>query len=155
MYLINCGVMLMRLTYHSDYALRLLMMLAVEDDRLHTIEEISNRYNLSRNHMMKVSHTLVGGGFLTSVRGRNGGLKLARPPEEINLGKVIRVTEDNFDLVECFDEKRNKCVISENCGLRGPLEHALKAFIVTLDLYTIRDLVMTPGSYSEVRKLFA
>ena len=131
------------------------MMLAVENDRLHTIEEISNRYKLSRNHMMKVSHTLVAGGFLTPVRGRNGGLKLAMPPEDMILGKVIRVTEDNFNLVECFDAARNKCVISDKCGLRGPLELALKAFIETLDQYTIKDLVKAPGSLGELRQLFA
>ncbi|MBL4907684.1 MAG: Rrf2 family transcriptional regulator [Sneathiella sp.] len=144
----------MRLTYHTDYALRLIMMLAVEPGRLHTIGEIAERYDVSRNHMMKVSHTLVAAGFLDPVRGRNGGLRLKHPPEDINLGAVVRATEDNFDLVECFDAKKNKCVISKECGLRGPLEQALKAFIDTLDQYSLQDLITSPGSYGELRKLF-
>lgn len=144
----------MRLTYHTDYALRLLMLLAVEGSRLHTIAEVAGRYGISRNHMMKVSRTLVEAGFITPVRGRNGGLKLATPAEKINLGKVISVTEDNFNLVECFDAEKNRCVISANCGLRSPLRHALQTFLETLEKYTLQDLITTPGSYKDLKKLF-
>ncbi|PHZ84773.1 Rrf2 family transcriptional regulator [Paremcibacter congregatus] len=144
----------MHLTYHTDYALRLLMLLAVEDARLHTIAEIARRYGVSRNHMMKISRTLVAAGFITPVRGRNGGLKLAAPAEKINLGAVISVTEDNFNLVECFDAERNSCVISANCGLRNPLRHALQAFLETLRKYTLQDLITIPGSYKDLRTLF-
>lgn len=145
----------MHLTYHTDYALRLLMMLAVEPDRLHTIEEIARRYNISRNHMMKVSRTLVDAGFVDSVQGRNGGLRLAQSPQDIILGKVIRATEDNFNIVECFDTDKNKCLISGECGLISPLKKAFLAFIETLDHYTLQDIVTTPGSYTELRSLFS
>tara|TARA_B100001939_G_scaffold342919_1_gene354768 strand:+ start:15827 stop:16222 length:396 start_codon:yes stop_codon:yes gene_type:complete len=130
------------------------MLLAVEPHRLHTIEEIARRYNISRNHMMKVAHTLAEAGFITPVRGRNGGLKLASVPEKINLGQVVRATEDNFHLVECFDISKNKCLISADCGLQAPLKHALRAFIETLDQYTLRDLVIHPESDDTLRALF-
>ncbi|WP_417317186.1 RrF2 family transcriptional regulator [Emcibacter sp.] len=143
----------MRLTYHTDYALRLLMLLAVEPDKLHTIEEIAKRYDISKNHMMKVSHTLVEAGFVHPVRGRNGGLRLAMPMDKINLGQVIRATEDNFNLVECFDSEKNKCLISKNCGLKNPLQKALISFLNTLDQYSLKDLVNHPGSLSDLQGL--
>src|SRR5262249_20746161 len=112
----------MHLTLHSDYALRLLMLLAMEPDELHTIEEIARRYRVSRNHLMKVAQALAQGGFIESLRGRGGGLRLARPAASINLGAVVRATEDGFTLVECFGEAENNCVVAPACGLRGPLE---------------------------------
>ncbi len=90
----------MRLTLHTDYALRLLTLLAMEQDGLHTIEEVARRYGISRNHLMKVTQTLAQFGYLESVRGRGGGIRLGRPAEEINLGAVVRATEDGFALVE-------------------------------------------------------
>src|SRR6185312_2911579 len=101
----------MHLTFHTDYALRLLMLLALEPDGLHTIEEAARRYSISRNHLMKVAQTLTRAGFVESLRGRGGGLKLARPAETINLGAVVRATEDGFALVECFDPAVNDCVV--------------------------------------------
>src|SRR5258708_7164285 len=102
----------MRLTMHTDFALRLLMLLAMEPDELHTIEEIARRYDISRNHLMKVTQTLAQAGFIDSLRGRGGGLRLARQTAKINLGDVIRATEDGFNLVECFDGKHNHCAIT-------------------------------------------
>lgn len=143
----------MRLTRHTDYALRLLMLLAVEPQDIHTIEEAARRYAISRNHLMKVALRLSQAGFVTSLRGRKGGLQLARPADEINLGAVVRATEDNFALVECFDAERDACVISSACGLKGPLEEALLAFLTTLDRYSLKDLVKAPRAGRVLKRL--
>lgn len=143
----------MRLTMHTDFALRLLMLLAMEPDELHTIEEIARRYEISRNHLMKVTQTLVQAGFLDSLRGRGGGLRLARPATRIILGDVVRATEDGFNLVECFDRTTNQCLVAPACGLRGPLEEALLAFLGVLDSYSLADLVARPGTLRRMRQL--
>lgn len=145
----------MRLTLHTDYALRLLMLLAVEPERRHTIEEVAQRYDISRNHLMKVTQTLSQSGFLESLRGRGGGLRLGRSPASINLGAVVRATEDSLALVECFDEESNHCLISPACGLRGPLEQALRAFLAVLDRYSLADLIKSPVSVRKMRALLA
>lgn len=143
----------MQLTLHTDYALRLLMLLAIEPDKLHTIEETALRYDISRNHLMKITQTLVQGGFIESLRGRGGGLRLARAAESINLGAIVRATEDNFALVECFDREQNTCVIASACGLRGPLEEALQAFLAVLNRYSLGDLVKSPRTLRRMRHL--
>lgn len=145
----------MRLTLHTDYSLRLLMLLAMEPDALHTIEEIAQRYDISRNHLMKVVQTLGQAGFVQSLRGRSGGLRLARPAAQINLGAVVRATEDSFALVECFDRERNTCVVAPACGLRGPIEEALQAFLGVLDRYSLADLIKNPSSLRRMRRLLA
>jgi Rrf2 family nitric oxide-sensitive transcriptional repressor len=145
----------MRLTLHTDYALRLLMLLAMEQDGLHTIEEVARRYGISRNHLMKVTQTLAQFGYLESVRGRGGGIRLGRPAAAINLGAVVRATEDSFALVECFDRERNTCVVASACGLRGPLDEALHAFLTALDRYSLNDLVGNPNSLRRMRRLLA
>jgi Rrf2 family nitric oxide-sensitive transcriptional repressor len=143
----------MRLTLHTDYALRLLMLLAMEAEDLHTIEEVARRYDISRNHLMKVTQTLVQAGFIDSQRGRGGGLRLGRPSQAINLGAVVRATEDGFALVECFDQQRNTCLIAPACGLRGPLEEALHAFLAVLDRYSLADLIKNPRTLRRMRHL--
>ncbi|HTO39532.1 MAG TPA: Rrf2 family transcriptional regulator [Rhizomicrobium sp.] len=143
----------MRLTLHTDYALRLLMLLALEPDELHTIEEVARRYNVSRNHLMKVAQTIAQQGFIESLRGRGGGLRLARPPRRINLGAVVRSTEDSMALVECFDRERNQCLVSPVCGLRGPLEEALAAFMAVLNKYTLADLISNPAAMQRMQRL--
>jgi Rrf2 family nitric oxide-sensitive transcriptional repressor len=145
----------MRLTLHTDLALRLLMLLAIEPEQLHTIEEAARRYGVSRNHLMKVTQTLAQAGFVESTRGRNGGLRLARPAAAISLGAVIRATEDGFDLVECFDPAANRCILTPVCGLRGPLEEAVLAFLSTLDRYSLADLVASPGRMRRMRRILA
>ncbi len=145
----------MRLTLHTDYSLRLLMLLAMEPDRLHTIEEIAQRYDISRNHLMKVVQTLAQASFVQSLRGRNGGLRLAQPAAQISLGAVVRATEDSFALVECFDRERNTCVVAPACGLRGPIEEALQAFLGVLDRYSLADLIKNPSSLRRMRRLLA
>ena len=145
----------MRLTLHTDYALRLLMLLAVEPDAVHTIASVARRYGVSRNHLMKVAQTLVKAGIVESVRGRGGGLRLARAADGIRIGAVVRATEDGFALVECFDPKRNRCVVAPACGLRGPLEEALLAFLAVLDRSTLADLVRRPGTLRGMRQLLS
>ena len=145
----------MHLTLHTDYALRLLMLLALEPDELHTIEEVARRYGISRNHLMKITQTLAQAGFVESLRGRGGGLRLGHTVESINLGAVVRATEDGFELVECFADELNTCVVSRACGLRGPLEEALSAFLRVLDRYSLGDLVKNPGTFRRMRSLLA
>lgn len=142
----------MRLTLHTDHALRLLMLLAIEPGERHTIEEIARRYEISRNHLMKITQTLVQAGFIGSSRGRGGGVQLRRAAESINLGAVVRATEDGFALVECFDREHNRCLIAPACGLRGPLEEALRAFLAVLDRYSLDDLVKSPGTFRRMRQ---
>ncbi|MNS63099.1 HTH-type transcriptional repressor NsrR [compost metagenome] len=125
----------MRLTRYTDYAMRVLLYLAARPDRLCSISEIAGAYGISQNHLMKVVSDLVGAGYLDSVRGRSGGVRLARPPSEINIGAVVRHTEDGFDLVDC-----GNCVIAPACGLTGALAQALSAFMKVLDGYTLENL---------------
>jgi Rrf2 family nitric oxide-sensitive transcriptional repressor len=145
----------MRLTLHTDFALRLLMLLALEPDTLHTIEEVATRYRISKNHLMKVAQTLAQHSFIDSVRGRNGGLRLAKPAERINLGAVVRSTEDNLTLVECFDRETNTCIVAPACGLRGPLDEALAAFFAVLNKYSLADLVANPATHRRMERLLS
>lgn len=131
----------MQLTRYSDLSLRVLIYLAVRREGLATIEELASAYGISKAHLMKVVHQLGRGGFLETVRGRGGGFRLAREPEQIRVGEVVRYSEGKLDLVECFDPVRNRCCIAPACGLRGVLEEALGAFLETLDRYTLADLV--------------
>ncbi|MCA0422487.1 MAG: Rrf2 family transcriptional regulator [Proteobacteria bacterium] len=132
----------MRLTSFSDYAFRLLMMADAAGDRLITIEEAAKRYRISRAHLMKVANQLTRTGFLEAVRGRSGGLQLARPASEIRIGDVIRSTEPDFGLVECF-LTGNTCVITGYCRLPRILNEALDAFISTMNRYTLADISLT------------
>ena len=136
----------MRLTNFSDYALRVLMYAAARDDRLITIDETAKVYGISRAHLMKVANQLTRAGYLKAVRGRSGGLALARRPHKIRLGDVVRATESDFALVECFDTD-NQCVITPRCRLRGALKEALDAFVTTLDRYTLADLILSPRDF--------
>lgn len=126
----------MRLTRYTDYAMRVLLYLAARQDRLCSIAEIAGAYGVSQNHLMKVVSDLAGAGYLVSVRGRSGGVRLARPPAEINIGAVVRHTEDGFDLVDC-----GSCIIAPACGLTGALAQALGAFMKVLDGYTLENLM--------------
>jgi Rrf2 family nitric oxide-sensitive transcriptional repressor len=136
----------MQLTNFSDYALRVLMYAAVQNDRLITIEETADVYRISRSHLMKVANLLTRAGYLRAVRGRSGGLALAKRPNRIKLGDVLRATEPDFSLVECFTAD-NRCVITSQCRLRGVLKEALGAFRGTLDRYTLADLILSPQDF--------
>lgn len=139
----------MQLTQYTDFALRTLLYLAVTNENA-TITEIAERYNISRNHLVKVVHNLGKLGYITTVRGRQGGLRLARSPESINLGEVVRRTEPNFHLVECFDRINDQCILTPSCQLKGRLGKAFKAFMAVLDEYTLADLL---GNRRELERL--
>jgi Rrf2 family nitric oxide-sensitive transcriptional repressor len=130
----------MRLTAYTDYTLRTLMYLAVNDGRHATIAEIAGTYRISETHLMKVVHHLGVAGDIETTRGRNGGIRLANPPASINLGTIVRRTEMDMELVACF-ESAGTCAISEACVLQAVLREALAAFLGVLDGYTLADLV--------------
>src|SRR6185437_5044046 len=115
----------MRLTQLSDYALRLLMYAAARKERLITIEETARMYGISRAHLMKIANILTRAGYLKAVRGRSGGLILAKPADKIRLSDVIRTTEPDCALVECF-ASGNECIITSRCRMRGVLKEALR-----------------------------
>lgn len=131
----------MKLTRYSDYSLRVLMYLAIQPNRLATIDEISKAYGISKSHLTKIAHELGRAGFLETVRGRGGGLRLARDLDAISVGDVVRFTEGKMDLVECFDAETSTCRIESACSLHGLLQTALEAFLATLDEHTLADLV--------------
>jgi Rrf2 family nitric oxide-sensitive transcriptional repressor len=139
----------MRLTAFSDYALRLLMYVAASGDRLVTIEEARKTYKISRGHLMKVANLLTREGYLKAVRGRSGGLALAKRPKDIRIGAVVRATEPDFALVECF-ATGNQCIITGCCTLPNALNEALGAFMRTLDRYTLEDLMLRPKDFAPV-----
>jgi Rrf2 family transcriptional regulator, nitric oxide-sensitive transcriptional repressor len=139
-----------RLTVYTDYALRLLTYAALSPDALITIGEVAEAYGISRNHLTKVAHQLGVAGFLETVRGKGGGLRLARKPESIGLGEVVRQTEPDMALVPCFQPIAAHCRILPACVLEGLLREARDAFLQVLDRHTLADLV---GSRDRLRGL--
>lgn len=135
----------MRLTAYTDYTLRTLIHLAGQRDRLVTIQEIASQHGISKNHLMKVVYQLGLTGLVQTVRGRNGGLRLARAPEEISVGAVVRHTENDFFMAACFDTARDACPYASCCGLKGLLGQATAAYLGVLDRATLADLVEVPG----------
>lgn len=133
----------MRLSSYTDYALRVLMYLAVRQEGLPTISDIAQVYGISKNHLMKVVHDLGRGGYVETVRGRNGGLRLGRPAEQIRIGDVVRYTEEDMAIVDCMGALKDAsvCRLSPACNLRTALHEALQAFLAVLDDYTLADIV--------------
>lgn len=136
----------MQLTRFSDFALRVLMYAHAADGRLVTIEEMAAAYRISRAHLMKVVNALTRAGYLKAVRGRTGGVTLARPADTIRLGDVVRATEPDFALVECFSSD-NKCVIQGCCRLPAVLRRALSAFHSELDQHTLASIAPRPREF--------
>lgn len=130
----------MRLTSMTDYALRLLMYVAQQPDRLCTISEVARVHGLSRAHLMKITHQLAQAGFIETVRGKGGGMRLAAAPEDIALGAVVRNMEGGFVLVECL-ASGSHCALTGRCRLTGAIEGALQSFMRHLDQYTLADLL--------------
>lgn len=131
----------MQLTKFTDYAFRVLMYAEAAGDELVTIDEITRVYGVSRAHLMKVVNALTQAGFLTAVRGRSGGLRLARPASEISLGGIIRVTEPDFALVECF-KADSPCVITPSCKLNRILDRSFRKFLEDLDRHSLADIAI-------------
>ena len=130
----------MQLTQFTDYSLRVLIYLArLPESGQATISEIADYHKISRNHLVKVVNKLATEGFIQTIRGKGGGLKLGRPAHTIGVGEVVRVTETNMDLVECFNMKSNQCCIAKGCVLKAQLYEARRAFMMVLDKYTLAD----------------
>lgn len=136
----------MRLTKFSDYAIRVLLYSASRPGTLVTIEETADVFEISRAHLKKVVLHLSSEGYLRAVRGRGGGFTLARKPAEIGLGTLLRSTESDFGLTECF-LPGNRCAITPVCRLPGIVNEALQAFLATFDRYTLQDIILTPESF--------
>ncbi len=131
----------MRLTRFTDNALRCLLLLGLEPERCITVNEIANRMNMSYEHLVKIVHRLAELGYVETVRGRHGGVRLGKPATDISLGIVVRQTEENLALAECFDPEHNTCPISSACRLAGTLDDALHAFLAVLDEKTLADIL--------------
>ena len=128
----------MKLTLFTDYSIRVLLYLGARPERLCSIGEVAQAYGVSQNHLMKVVNRLAREGYVESARGRSGGIRLGRAPAEINLGALVRATEDGFELVDC-----GGCVVAPACGVTGVLGEALAAFLGVLDRYTLAEM-LTP-----------
>jgi Rrf2 family transcriptional regulator, nitric oxide-sensitive transcriptional repressor len=134
----------MRLTSHTDYSLRTLIYLGVRADRLSSVGQVADAYGLSKNHLMKVANHLASGGYVVAVRGNRGGIRLARSPEDINIGQVVRHTESDMNIAECFcPGPGSGCRIESGCLLRAALRNALRAFLAVLDGYTLANLLQS------------
>lgn len=130
----------MHITRYTDYSLRVLIFLAVNKDKLSTINEIAESYDISKNHLMKIVQQLNVQGYVLATRGRNGGIKLNLKPCDINIGSLVREVEDKKKLVECFDDN-NRCVITPSCQLKSIFAEAQEGFFKVLDEYTLDDLL--------------
>ncbi len=128
------------------------MFLAVSDGN-QTIDAVAKHYGISKNHLMKVAQRLVAGGFVHSVRGRGGGLKLAHAPDQLNLGAIVRAFEDVGSFVECFDPTTNSCVVTRACGLKPILAAAVNMFLRHLDQYSVADLVKDRAGFYQALRL--
>jgi Rrf2 family nitric oxide-sensitive transcriptional repressor len=142
----------MRLTTLTDYALRLLMHVGSRPERLCTIAEVAEANRISEAHLTKITHLLGLHGWIETVRGKGGGMRLARPASEIPLGEVVRSMESDFRLVECFGEGR-PCVLAGGCRLAGIVNGALEAFHAHLDGYSLADILPSPPGKAKVVRL--
>ena len=140
----------MRLTLHTDYALRMLVYLALHQDKPSRVTDVAESYGISRNHLLKVALRLAKLGYVTTLRGRTGGIALARCPDAINLGEVVRQMEDGFVLVDCMRAEGGTCAISPACRLKGVVGKALEAFLSIFDDYTLADIA---GNQAELAEL--
>jgi Rrf2 family transcriptional regulator, nitric oxide-sensitive transcriptional repressor len=147
----------MRLTDYTDYSLRVLMYLAVRRDRLATIQEIADAYGISKNHLMKIAQRLGELGWIETVRGRKGGLRLAPESAALTVGRIVRETESDFTLVSCFSQHKTDatapdsdktCVIEPACQLKGLFARARDAFLQELDTCTLAQIVEPANALS-------
>jgi Rrf2 family nitric oxide-sensitive transcriptional repressor len=138
----------MHLTRYTDYSLRVLLYLGTHEERVCSISEIAKAYGISQNHLMKVVHNLGKAGYVKSVRGRLGGVRLAKACEEINIGAVVRLMEEDLQLVDC-----GSCLIAPACGLTSALNTALSAFMAVLDGFTLADLMKRRAGLARLLRL--
>lgn len=135
----------MHLTQYSTFALRTLQFVALRDPAIVTVEEVSRAHRISKAHLVKVAHELGQRGYIQTTRGRNGGMRLARPADQITVGEVVRWTEAPLELVECFNEETNACPLIGACHLSRGIQRALRAFLSVLDDLTIADITVNRG----------
>lgn len=143
----------MRLTLYTDYSLRVLIYLVYNKDKTVTISELADFYKISRNHLVKVVHELGLKGYIHTSRGKHGGIRLARPADQIVIGEVIRKTEPDFDLLECFNDKADHCVITNACNLKSMIFNAKNNFLAELDRYTLADVTKATRSASVFKSI--
>ena len=143
----------MQLSLHSDYALRVLIYLGTYPESTATTRQISDAYGISKHHLVRVVQTLGAHGYVEILPGRTGGVRLRIDPTEIRLGDVVRRTELNLDVVECFDASTNTCPIIHSCGLKRLLMEALDAFVGSLNAYTLAD-ILKPGRRAKLVSSF-
>jgi Rrf2 family transcriptional regulator, nitric oxide-sensitive transcriptional repressor len=129
-----------QITLHTDYTIRTLIYLGTQPDRLVTVAEIARAYGISRNHLVKVVHALAGAGYVETVRGKHGGVRLKADPESVCLGTLVRRGEP-LRLLECFDRETDRCPITSACAVKGALWRAQEAFLEVLDGYTLADML--------------
>jgi Rrf2 family transcriptional regulator, nitric oxide-sensitive transcriptional repressor len=140
-----------RLTVYTDYSLRTLLYLSLKgNEYLATIQEIADTYNISKNHLMKVTYDLGKLGYIETIRGRGGGIRLAVEPSKISVGEIVRHTEEDFHIVECFDKDKNMCSIAPGCELKHVLNEALQAYLAVLDKYTLADVAKNKNRLLEL-----
>lgn len=140
----------MKLTSFTDYSLRVLMFLAADPDRRATISEIAATFDISEHHLVKVVHFLGKQGWIATVRGKGGGIQLAKAPADINIGRVVRDTEGGAEPAECFQSDGGHCLITNCCRLKGALAEAVGAFYVSLDRYTLADITRNQRALARV-----
>ena len=143
----------MNITRFTDYSLRVLIYLSLHKEELVTIKEVAESYGISKNHLMKVVQELSLKGYIISIRGKNGGIKLGKAPSQINVGELVRMNEQGSTLVECLGED-NQCVITPACQLKHMLAEAMESFFLSLEKYTLADLVKDPEK-EQLMEIFA
>jgi Rrf2 family nitric oxide-sensitive transcriptional repressor len=143
----------MQFTHFTDYSLRTLIYLGAQQSMLATISEVAEKYGISKSHLTKVVHQLANRGYIKTMRGKGGGMRLARLPQLINIGDVVRDMEENINLVECFNAKNQNCPLLPACILKSVLLEARKNFLDTLDRYTLADLLTNQSSLRKMLEL--
>ena len=136
----------MRLTDYTDYTLRVLMYCALHPDRPVTIAELAEGHGVSKNHLMKIVNDLARQGLLQTTRGRGGGLRLLKKPADIGIGDVVRASETDFRMVECFDASYNRCTLTPHCQLKQVIHNALRSYLAELDKVTLADITRAPAT---------
>lgn len=144
----------MRMTLHTDYALRMLIYLAVNAKRTSTVSEVAESYGISRNHLLKVTLNLRRLGLVSTARGRSGGVRLARAPADINVGTVVRAMGDEFPVVACMKEG-DSCVLTPACRLRSVVREAVGAYLSVFDSYSLADLVQNADVLRSILEISA
>lgn len=131
----------MQLTHYTDYSLRVLVYLTLKQNQPVTISEIADYYKISRNHLVKIVNNLANLGYITTIRGKGGGMHLASAAQDINIGEVIRNVEPHFNIVECFAQEHKNCRIEPICKLKHILQTATDNFLAELDQYSLQDVI--------------